>query len=175
MFWYQLWILNRQGCCWESLWEQQQGIPVASNELQWNFFRVWLIKQAKTADLEDGNAFFAWKNLVDRYSPNSTSDLMVPASQFSKCTWKTQEQDPDEWFIELELLCTQMKSINNKFAKEGVELIAHIIDKIPSDYSDVVTTVKVLLRWANNLKPKIWAFYKRTSICKQGGFTHRKQ
>ena len=79
-----------------------------------------LVNQAKTADLEDDNAFLAWKNLTDTYSPNSTLDLIALTSQFSKCSLKTKEQDPDERFIELELLCTQMKTINVKFAKEDV-------------------------------------------------------
>jgi len=35
-----------------------------------------LVNQAKTTDLEDGNAYLAWKSLNDRYSPNATSCLL---------------------------------------------------------------------------------------------------
>ena len=86
-----------------------------------------LVNQAKTNDLQDGNAYLAWKNLKDRYSPNQTSDLIALSGQFNKCSLKNKDQDPDEWFIELELLRTRMKLIDTKFTKQDEELMAHIL------------------------------------------------
>ena len=121
-----------------------------------------LVNQAKTNDLQDGNAYLAWKNLKDRYSPNQTSDLIALSGQFNKCSLKNKDQDPDEWFIELELLRTRMKLIDTKFTKQDEELMAHILDKLPLEYSEVITTVEGQTTLTlDDLKSKIRAFYKR--------------
>ena len=125
-----------------------------------------LVNQAKTTDLQDGDAFLAWKYLTDRYSPNQTSDLIALSGQFNKCSLKSKYTDPDEWFIELELLRTQMRLINTKFTKQDEELIAHILDKLPLEYSEVVTTVEGQTTMTlDDLKSKIRVFYKRKFKC----------
>ena len=55
-----------------------------------------------------------------------------------------------------------MKLINVKFIKQDEELIAHILNKLPTDYSEVITTVEGLTTMSlDDLKSKIRAFYKR--------------
>ena len=119
-----------------------------------------LVNQAKTKDLIDGDAFMAWKNLCDRYAPHEVSDLIQLSADFSNCA--LDNYDPDEWFIKLDLIRDRMTQINAKFEKEDEEVIAHILNKLPSEYSEVVTSVEglssVTLR---DIKAKIRAFYKR--------------
>jgi hypothetical protein len=43
-----------------------------------------LVNKAKTKDLKDGNVFLAWKNLNNRYAPNSTSDLVQLSGEFNE-------------------------------------------------------------------------------------------
>ena len=105
-----------------------------------------LVTQAKTAQLIDGDAFLALKNLCDRgYAPHETSDLIQLSGEFSKCNLEsTTKSDPDEWFIKLDMIHNRMTQINSSFPEQDIEVIAHIIDKFPSEYSN-----------------KIRAFYKR--------------
>jgi hypothetical protein len=53
-----------------------------------------------------------WKNLEARYAPHSVSDLIQLASDFNKCKLNDSSSDPDEWFIELDLIQSKMMAIN---------------------------------------------------------------
>jgi hypothetical protein len=55
-----------------------------------------------------------------------------------------------------------MKLIDTKFTKQDEELMAHILDKLPLEYSEVITTVEGQTTLTlDDLKSKIRAFYKR--------------
>ena len=70
--------------------------------------------------------------------------------------------DPDEWFIKLDLLNTRMTMINSAFEKHDMEMIAHILNKLPNEYSKVVTSVEGLTSLTlSDLQSKIRAFWKR--------------
>ena len=105
-----------------------------------------LVNQAKTAHLIDGDAFLAWKNLCDRYAPHETSDLIQLSGEFSKCNLESTKSDPDEWFIKLDMIRNRMTQINSSFQKQDIEVIAHIIDKLPSEYSEVISVVEGMTR-----------------------------
>ena len=125
-----------------------------------------LVNQAKTKDLIDGNAFMAWKNLCDRYAPHGVSDLIQLSADFSNCG--LESNDPDEWFIKLDLIRDRMTQINIKFEKEDEEVIAHILNKLPPEYSEVVTNVEGMSSMTlRDVKAKIRAFYKRKLKDKQ--------
>ena len=100
------------------------------------------MNHAKTKDLIDGDAFLGWKNLNDRYAPNEASDLIQLAGEFNKCNLKDTKQDPDEWFIKLDNIRNRMIQIDIDFEKKDAEVIAHIIDKLPGEYSEVITMVE---------------------------------
>ena len=91
------------------------------------------------------------------------SDLIqLLASEFNKCKLNNSSSDPDEWFIELNLIQSKMMAIDSSFEKKEMEVIANIIDKLPVVDSEVVTIVKAMTTISlNELKSKIRAFYKR--------------
>ena len=121
-----------------------------------------LVNHAKTKDLIDGDAFLGWKNLNDRYAPNEASDLIQLAGEFNKCNLKDTKQDPDELFIKLDNIRNRMIQIDIDFEKKDAEVIAHIIDKLPGEYSEVITMVEGVKNVTlTEIKAKIRAFYKR--------------
>ena len=121
-----------------------------------------LVNQAKTKNHQDGDAFLAWTYLKARYVPNATSDLIQLSGQFNKCICEGKTQDPDEWFIQLELLRNRMATIDSAYEKKDLEMIAHILDKLPKEYSEVVTMVEAMPSLTlEDLKAKIRAFFKR--------------
>ena len=121
-----------------------------------------LFNKAKTKDLMDSNAFLAWMNLNKRYAPNSASDLVQLLGEFNKCSLDGTVAEPDEWFIKLDLLNTRMTMINSAFKKQDMEMIMHILNKLPNKYSKVVTSVEGLTSLAlSDLQSKIRAFWKR--------------
>ena len=102
----------------------------------------------------------AWKNLCDRYAPHEVSDFIQLSADFSNCG--LGNYDPDEWFIKLDLIRDRMTQINAKFEKDDVEIIAHIINKLPPEYSEVVTSVDGMSSMTlRDVKAKIRSFYKR--------------
>ena len=120
-----------------------------------------LVNKVKTKDLMDNNAFLAWKNLKERYAPNSTSDLDQLLGEFNKCSLDGTGAIPDVWFIKLGLLNSRMTMINSAFEKQDMELIAHILNKLPSEYSKVVTSVEGIMSLTLlDLQSKIHAFWK---------------
>ncbi len=121
-----------------------------------------LVNQAKTDKHRDGNAFRAWTNLTSRYAPNATSDLIQISTNFNKCGMKRSRSDPDEWFIQLDLLRHRMTVINPSFTKKDEELIAHIIANLPNKYSEVITVVEGMDKITlTEVKAKIRVFNKQ--------------
>ena len=121
-----------------------------------------LVNQAKTKSHADGDAFMAWKNLSDRYAPHGVSDLIQLTGEFNACALTSNKDDPDEWFIKLDLIHHKIAAIDATYEKKEIELVAHIIDKLPSGYSEIITVVEGMSTIAlPELKQKIRAFYKR--------------
>ena len=58
-------------------------------------------------------------------------DLIQLASDFNKCKLDNSSSDPDEWFIELDLIQSKMMAIDLPFEKKEMEVIANVIDKLP--------------------------------------------
>ena len=121
------------------------------------------ICNARTKDLKDGDAFLAWNNLCERYAPQETTDLVQLSTDYELCTMESN--DPDTWFNKLDTLRNRMTQINPKYEKEDGEVIAHILRKLPSEYSDVVTAVEGMSSMTlRDIKTKIRAFHKRKIV-----------
>jgi hypothetical protein len=121
-----------------------------------------LVNQAKTKDLADGDAFLAWKNLSDRYAPHGVSDLIQLKGEFNACVLSSVKDDPDEWFIKLDLIHHKITAIDSTFEKKDIEIVAHILDKLPAGYSEIITVVEGMPTITlSELKQKIRSFYKR--------------
>ena len=132
-----------------------------------------LVNQAKTRDLMDGDAYKAWTYLCDRYAPHSISDLIQLSGEFNKCCLDSTKTDPDEWFIQIDTIRNRMCQIDSSFDKKDVEIIAHIINKLPADYSEVITVVEGMSGITlTELKSKIRAFYKRKFKGEKNGNEH---
>ena len=54
-----------------------------------------------------------------------------------------------------------MAQINPRYKKENIEIIEHILCKLNSEYSDIVTVVEgISCMTLCDIKEKIWAFHK---------------
>ena len=122
-----------------------------------------IVNSSKTYDLMDGDAFLAWQYLEDRYAPHQVTDLIQLTGEFNDCTLESTKTDPDEWLIALYNIRSRILQIDTSFEKKEVKVIAHMMNKLPKDYSEVITALKewVLLLHPTNLKYKLRAFYQR--------------
>ena len=121
----------------------------------------------------DGNAYNAQPYLCNRYEPHSMFGLIQLSREFQTCCLKSTKMDPDEWFIQIDTLRNRMSQIDPVFEKKDVEIIAHIIDKLPAEYSMLITVLEgmpaiTLL----DLKRRIRLFYNRKFKSKKNGDEH---
>jgi hypothetical protein len=77
-----------------------------------------LVNMAKTEELKDGDARIAWKNLLDRYAPQGSTDLIHLTGEFNNCVLDNSRSDPDLWFIKIEDIRRRLASIDAKYSKE---------------------------------------------------------
>ncbi len=103
-----------------------------------------LVNQAKTKSYADGDAFMAWKDLSNRYAPRGVLDLIQLTGEFNACALTFNNDDPDECFIKLNLIHHKIVAIDATYEKKEIELVAHIIDKLPIGYSAIITVVEVM-------------------------------
>ena len=121
-----------------------------------------MVEIARTDDHEDGNAFLAWSNLLAFYAPKAKRDLIKLTGEFANCTYDSKTHDLEEWFIKLEILRTKIKVIDASYEKQDMEVVSHILNSLPIEYSEVVTSIE----GSDNLeladvKAKLRAFYQR--------------
>ena len=61
-----------------------------------------LVNMAKTEELKDGDARIAWKNLLDWYAPQGSTNLIHLTGELKICVLDNSRSDPDLWFIKIE-------------------------------------------------------------------------
>jgi hypothetical protein len=122
-----------------------------------------LVNLAKTTTLADGDARLAWKNLTERYAPQGSTDLIHLTGDFNNCVLESATEDPDLWFIRLETIRSRLSSIGVIYTKADYEMVAHIVNKLPDEYSELVTLVEGRTTTITlvDLKSKIRTFFAR--------------
>ncbi len=61
------------------------------------------------------------------------------------CVLDNIRSDPDLWFIKIEDQRRRLTAIDKKYSKEDYKVVAHIINKLPDNYLELITLVKGLL------------------------------
>jgi hypothetical protein len=95
-----------------------------------------IVKQAKTADNQDGNPYLALENLTNKYEAKTALNFIKLEGQFTNSKLSKDEDDPDEWITHLEALRTRMNEVQivGKSMKSDTDLILHILANVPEAY-----------------------------------------
>ena len=123
----------------------------------------WLVHQAKTKRLMDGDAYLAWKNLCSRYEPSGFSDLLRLIAQFNNCSLESTKSDPDEWFVELHFIQQKITKIDPTLKKQDAQVILHILSNLPDEYGDRITVQDITEISLTDLKAEIRALYRKSN------------
>jgi hypothetical protein len=127
------------------------------------------VDDAKTTDLPDGDLALAYEKLQEEYAPKGRSDLVEVKTQFNNCALESTKTDPEEWFDKLEYLRKRLRTMGSDVTDD--DMIAHMLTKMPNEYSELVTTTTSLLDFGGstmsstvtiaNLKKSIRTFWRR--------------
>jgi len=103
------------------------------------------VDDAKTTELPDGDLALVYERLQAEYAPTGRSDLVEVncKTQFNNCALESTKTDPEEWFDKLEYLRKRLRTIGSDVTDD--DLIAHMLAKMPYEYSELVTTTTSLL------------------------------
>jgi gag-polypeptide of LTR copia-type len=100
------------------------------------------VEKSTTADLPNGDAALAWKNLCLKYEPNTQMSLVSLKKEFAQCRLDSVKTDPDEWVTKLEHYRMRIKGINPKAEISDEDLMVHIIANLPRQYSEFITSIE---------------------------------
>jgi hypothetical protein len=74
--------------------------------------------------------------------PNKVSNMVQLSSKFNNCCLETPTTDPDEWLIELEIICNKMTEIDPSYEKREHKITAHIICRLPEEYNQLIPVIE---------------------------------
>ncbi len=111
----------------------------------------------------NNDAHTAWKNLCERFQPKGISEYVVLIKKLTNLRLRTEDQDPDEWFHEMEHLQERLSQIDPKYKKTDSELKAQILAALPKNYSELVTYLEMEFDSISliNLKKKVRNHWQR--------------
>jgi hypothetical protein len=98
-----------------------------------------IIDGSRSAMFPDGDAALAWKRLNEKFEPRNSSNLMTIKREFSQCSLK-RERDPEDWINQLLLMNRRLEGIGYKMSE--MEIIVHILNKLPREYESVVEQIE---------------------------------
>ena len=115
--------------------DEEEIKRIKNNDEAYNYFILSCTDAAfPYIESADGSAFLAFQNLCERYESNRHTDLLTLHSSFLNCVPADENQDPSQWFWELEYLRKRIQKAGGG-EKHDSELIAHVLKNAPHRYS----------------------------------------
>ena len=122
-----------------------------------------IIDESVSTTYPNGDARVAWKNLRDRFEPNTGAAKVQLKQEFHQLKLSSVDEDPDPWMTTLELKRRRLKTLGATM--EDDDMILHILNSLPKEYETVVELCEEDLTRGNinllTVKERIRARYKR--------------
>ncbi len=84
-----------------------------------------------------GNVRLAIELLDEKFAERDGSNRRELLQEFTNCKLDSTEIDPDIWFLKIDSINTQFKSIDKDYEKKDYEMKAHLLGNLPTGYEDV--------------------------------------
>ena len=109
------------------------------------------------------NAYEMYQSLKSRYEPDGIDDYVDLTNKFLNCTLEDSTNEPEKWFHQLENIRSRMKGIDKCYAKSDIEMKAFILNNLPEEYSELITSeIKTMKTTSlDEMKKGIMKFYLR--------------
>ncbi len=94
-----------------------------------------LVDDACTDGLPEGSAALAWKNLINKHDPVTTSNVVALKAKFSTSKLGSAKKDPDEWIAQLEVIRRKLKVMGHPIS--DMDMMIHVITHLPREYEGI--------------------------------------
>ena len=121
------------------------NLQLSSEELPYD-----LVSLAKTEELPDGCARYAWERLTSEYDLTEGEDKITLLSMFQQNQLEDVRLNITVWLTSLVIQINKLKKLNHVLDEEYQ--ITHILASFPREYSSVVEQVKITRRTGSTLK-----------------------
>jgi len=95
-----------------------------------------IVENCITDEHPEGDCALAWRSLVGRFEPKTKFNLIQLKKELMESKLEDMEKDPEEWVIELEILCRKIKNLGQNVSEEDLILI--ILQNLPKEYENTV-------------------------------------
>ena len=104
-----------------------------------------------------------YQSLKSRYEPDGIDDYVDLTNKFLNYTLDDSTNEPEKWFHQLENIRSRMKGIDKCYAKSDIEMKAFILNNLPEEYSELITSeIKTMKTTSlDEMKKGIMKFYLR--------------
>ena len=99
-----------------------------------------LVDESSSVVYPEGDAHMAWGKLMQRYESQTNASRVKLMGQFSSSRLKKNNQDPDSWISELELMRIRLKKMGTPIDDEY--LMMHILNNLPSAYDSLIENLE---------------------------------
>ena len=73
-----------------------------------------IIEESVSTDFPDGDARLEWKNLFNKFEPNTGAMKVQLKSEFQKMKLVDPDEDPDPWMSKIKLIKRRLKIMKSK-------------------------------------------------------------
>ena len=91
--------------------------------------------------VDSGNAYEAWNKLLSKYETKN-QDIQSLEESWNSCKLNRLQQDPLEWFLQLDHINRLLEFIDSKYKKDEVQIAGHLLNNVGKEYASVVTGIE---------------------------------
>ena len=95
-----------------------------------------IIEESVSTVFPDGDAKLAWKNLFNKFEPNTGAIKVRLKSEFQKMKLVDPDKDPDPWMSKMELTKRRLQIMKSNIDEE--DLMLQIVNNLPKEYETVI-------------------------------------
>ena len=93
----------------------------------------------------DKNMWLAWSAIKDKYYYDPVRAFARITKKWNACALDTTARDPEDLFLELNLINKQLEEISVNYKKDANEVAVHITEHLYKGYASVLTMLTTLV------------------------------
>ena len=99
-----------------------------------------IIEESASTDFPDGDARLAWKNLFNKFEPNTGAMKVRLKSEFQNIKLVDPNKNPDPWMSKMELIKRKLQIMKSNINEE--DLMIQILNNLPREYKTAIDLCK---------------------------------